>query len=116
MIKYFTYFLPIFIFITDFISKCLAALLVIVTSKWLDVQPTFLMVFIPFLLIISNDWKRISFAKKGISKVKRMLDNSGELEEYNQKMDVITEYAHLFGDLSGILFGSIFILGKVPLI
>jgi hypothetical protein len=115
LIKRHKYLLPIHFFIFDFISKCLAISLVIVTSSWLDIQPTFLMIFIPTILLINNDLKRISFAEKGISRVAQMLKYSGESEIYDQKMDIINEYAHLVGDISGLIFGLIYILGKVPI-
>ena len=53
---------------------------------------------------------RIERAKLGHSKVKEMLLESGEV--YDQKSDILSEYAAAIGHVMGYLLGAGLLLGK----
>ena len=71
---------------------------------------------IPALIQLKNDSNRIAAAKAGKSGVKRLLERSGDADEYDQRADVRTEQASFAGTLLGYLSGIPFFLGGLPLI
>ena len=71
---------------------------------------------VPALIQLKNDLSRIAAARAGKSGVKRLLERSGDADEYDQRADVRTEQASFAGTLLGYLSGIPFFLGKLPLI
>jgi hypothetical protein len=106
---------PIIITIIDICSNFFAVFLVVLLCSKLNVKPTLLMIIIPGILTIQNDSLKIKKAKIGISNVEKILERSGEAESYLQELDVRIEYAHLIGDVIGLLLGTIYFLSDKPL-
>ena len=73
------------------------------------------MIIIPSIYAIKNNNERINRAKKGISNVKRMLIESDEIKEYNQKEDIRIEYAYQISDIIGLLLGILYFLNNASL-
>lgn len=107
--------MPIISTVLDIASNFIAVFIIVLLCDKLNIIPTLLMVIIPGLLTIQNNTSRIKRAKKGIANVKHMLESSGESDTYEQELDVRNEYAHLIGDVTGLLLGTIYFLSNAPL-
>ena len=107
--------MPIISAALDIASNFIAIFIIVLLCDKLNIKPTLLMVIIPGVLTIQNNTSRIKRAKKGIANVKHMLENSGESDTYEQELDVRNEYAHLIGDVTGLLLGTIYFLSNAPL-
>jgi hypothetical protein len=107
--------MPIISAVLDIASNFIAVFVIVLLCNKLNIKPTLLMVIIPGLLTIQNNASRIKRAKREIANVKYMLEKSGELDSYEQELDVRNEYAHLIGDVIGLLLGTIYFLSNAPL-
>ena len=107
--------MPIVSAVLDIASNFIAVFIIVLLCDKLNIKPTLLMVIIPGVLTIQNNTSRIKRAKKEITNVKYMLEKSGELDSYEQELDVRNEYAHLIGDVTGLLLGTIYFLSNAPL-
>lgn len=88
--------------------------LAIVFSGWviskIGQSPAWLMFLIPGYLMVQNNIMRINRVKTGRSNVKRLLEQNGEPDSYDQKHDLWTERAHLTGDIIGWVIGTNLVL------
>ena len=107
--------MPIISAALDIASNFIAVFIIVLLCDKLNIKPTLLMVIIPGVLTIQNNTSRIKRAKEGIASVKHMLESSGESDTYEQELDVRNEYAHLIGDVTGLLLGTIYFLSNAPL-
>jgi hypothetical protein len=107
--------MPIISAVLDIASNFIAVFIIVLLCDKLNIKPTLLMVIIPGVLTIQNNTSRIKRAKKGIANVKYMFERSGESDSYEQELDVRNEYAHLIGDVTGLLLGTIYFLSNAPL-
>jgi hypothetical protein len=107
--------MPIISVVLDIASNFIAVFVIVLLCNKLNIKPTLLMVIIPGLLTIQNNASRIKRAKRRIANVKYMLEKSGEPDLYEQELDVRNEYAHLIGDVTGLLLGTIYFLSNAPL-
>lgn len=107
--------MPIISAVLDIASNFVAVFIIVLLCDKLNIKPTLLMVIIPGVLTIQNNTSRIKRAKRGIANAKYMLEKSGELDSYEQELDVRNEYAHLIGDVTGLLLGTIYFLSNAPL-
>ena len=107
--------MPIMSAVLDVASNFIAVFIIVFLCNKLNITPTLLMVIIPGVLTIQNNISRIKRAKKEIANVKHMLESSGESDTYEQELDVRNEYAHLIGDVTGLLLGTIYFLSNAPL-
>ncbi len=107
--------IPIISAVLDIASNFIAVFIIVVLCDKLNIKPTLLMVIIPGVLTIQNNTSRIKRAKKGIANVKYILERSDESDSYEQELDVRNEYAHLIGDITGLLLGTIYFLSNAPL-
>jgi hypothetical protein len=73
------------------------------TSSWL-------MFIIPGCLMVQNNLMRINRVRAGRSNVKRMLEQVGESESYDQRYDLWVERGHFFGDVVGWIVGTTLVL------
>ncbi len=90
-------------------SNILAVYIVFWLSSKLKVEPSFAMLIVPLLLTLSNDFKRLDKVKRGISRVRDMLEMQGEQYCDNTKLfEIRSEYAYLIGDVIGLSLGAIF--------
>jgi hypothetical protein len=96
-------------------SKFIAVFIISWLCDKFSVKPALFMVIIPFVLTIRNNNNRIMLAEKGKSNVKYMLEEYGELDEYDQKLDIRIEYAHQIGDVTGLILGTIYFLRDATL-
>jgi len=97
---------PIVTFLVDgikiFVAVMAAAWLISIIGQ----TPAWLMLAIPGYLMVQNGLMRIRRVKAGKSKVKRMLEQNAEPEFYDQRHDLFTERAHLYGDVTGWIAGA----------
>ena len=107
--------MPIISAVLDIASNFIAVFIIVLLCDKLNIKSTLLMVIIPGVLTIQNNTSRIKRAKEGIASVKHMLESSGESDTYEQELDVRNEYAHLIGDVTGLLLGTIYFLSNAPL-
>jgi len=107
--------MPIISAVLDIASNFIAVFIIVLLCDKLNIKPTLLMVIIPGVLTIQNNTSRIKRAKRGIANAKYMLERSGESDSYEQELDVRNEYAHLIGDVTGLLLGTIYFLSNAPL-
>lgn len=107
--------MPIISAVLDIASNFLAVFIIVLLCDKLNIKPTLLMVIIPGVLTIQNNTSRIKRAKKETANVKHMLERSGESDTYEQELDVRNEYAHLIGDVTGLLLGTIYFLSNAPI-
>jgi len=107
--------MPIISAVLDIASNFIAVFAIVLLCDKLNIKPTLLMVIIPGVLTIQNNTSRIKRAKRGIANAKYMLERSGESDSYEQELDVRNEYAHLIGDVTGLLLGTIYFLSNAPL-
>ena len=107
--------MPIISAVLDIASNFIAVFIIVLLCDKLNIKPTLLMVIIPGVLTIQNNTSRIKRAKKGMANVKYMLERSDESDTYEQELDVRNEYAHLIGDVTGLLLGTIYFLSNAPL-
>ena len=61
-----------------------------------EIRPTYLMFFIPYLAVVSNNFRRIDRAKKRKPTVEEIAG-----EDYDPILQVRMEYGYLIGDISG---------------
>ncbi len=66
--------------------------------------------------MIQNDVMRIKRVESGKSKVKRMLEEGGEPEAYDQRRDLGVERGHLVGDIVGWVGGTMIVLEGASLL
>ena len=71
---------------------------------------SWLMFLIPGYLIVQNGLMRTNRVKAGRSNVKRILEQRGEPESYDQRHDLWVERGYLLGDLVGWIAGTNLIL------
>jgi hypothetical protein len=107
--------MPIILAVLDIASNFIAVFIIVLLCDKLNIKTTLLMVIIPGVLTIENNISRIKRAKKGIASVKRMFENSGESDSYEQELDVKNEYGHLIGDVTGLLLSTIYFLSNASL-
>jgi len=107
--------MPIISAVLDIASNFIAIFIIVLLYDKLNIKPTLLMVIIPGVFTIQNNTSRIKRAKKGIANVKYMLEKSDESDSYEQELDMRNEYAHLIGDVTGLLLGTIYFLSNAPL-
>jgi len=107
--------MPIISAVLDIASNFIAVFIIVLLCDKLNIKPALLMVIIPGVLTIQNNISRIKRAKKGITNVKHMLEKSDESDSYEQELDMRNEYAHLIGDVTGLLLGTIYFLSNTPL-
>jgi len=86
----------------------------VILASWLihkiGQSPSWLMFLIPGYLMVQNNLMRINRVKAGRSNVKRILEQNGEPESYDQRNDLWIERAHLAGDVAGWLVGTSLVL------
>lgn len=63
------------------------------------------MLVLPGFYLLSNDFRRLSRAKKGASNVRLMLERNKETNSYDKAHDIKMEKAYLVGDVIGYLLG-----------
>jgi hypothetical protein len=83
-------------------------LLVLLTSA-INTAPTFLMFFLPWLLVSINDFRRIAAAKNSTTPVALALG-----DKYDARYQTRLEYAFLLGDMIG-LWVPIFLLRGITI-
>ena len=101
---------PFVIGLLDTIKICLA----VVFAAWLinkiGQSPAWLMFLIPGYLMVQNNVMRVNRVQAGRSNVKRLLEQYGEPESYDQKHDVWIERAALTGEIAGWIIGTNLVL------
>ena len=100
----------------DAIKICCGVLLAGWFISRIDQSPSWLMFLIPGYFMIHNSLLRINHVKNGHSNVKRILEQRGELELYNQRHDLWNERGHLLGDAVGWIVGTNMILQSACLL
>lgn len=70
------------------------------------------MIAIPALLTYRNDRERVQKVIAGVSGPKMLLASHGELESYDQRLDLWTERGHLFGHIFGFALGLLSLLRR----
>ena len=103
---------PVVTFLTSISSMFVALIIFIWFCGKIEVQPTYLMFLLPYLAVMSNNFKRINMAKEGKSRPKRMTDKLGAT--FDQKLQIRMEYGYLIGDLFGVCL-FLLSLNRLPL-
>jgi hypothetical protein len=101
---------PFIICLRDVVMNVAAVFLASWLIHKIGQSPSWLMFLIPGYLMVQNNLMRINRVKEGRSNVKRMLDQKGELESYDQRHDLWIERAHLLGDVAGWIVGTNLVL------
>jgi hypothetical protein len=104
------WFSPFVICLLDVIKICVAVLLASWLVHKIGQSPSWLMFLIPGYLMVKNDLMRINSVKEGKSNVKRILEQKGESESYDQRHDLLMERSHLVGDVAGWVVGTNLVL------
>ena len=104
------WFFPFVICLLDVIKICVAVLLASWLVHKIGQSPSWLMFLIPGCLMVRNDLMRINRVKEGKSNVKRIFEQNGEPESYDQRHDLLMERAHLVGEVTGWLVGTNLVL------
>jgi hypothetical protein len=100
---------PVMTFLSSALSMFVALLIFIWLCGRIEIQPTYLMFFLPYLAVVTNNFRRIDRAKKSRPTVE---ESAGE--DYDPRLQVKMEYGYLLGDVSGwILF--LLSLSRLPL-
>jgi hypothetical protein len=94
----------------DVVTTCCAVLIAAWLIRKIGQSPTWLMFPIPGGLMVENDLMRINRVKAGRSNVKRLLEQRGEPESYDQRHDLWVERRHLLGDAIGWIVGTTLVL------
>lgn len=88
-----------------FLSSAVGMIAALAAFAWvcslMDVQPTMLMVLLPFVGVLKNDLDRIRQARRGATPVRTSLEIEGE--NYDSGLQVKMEYGYLYGDIAGVL-------------
>ncbi len=103
-------FFPFVVCLLDVIKICVAMLFASWLVHKIGQSPSWLMFLIPGYLIVQNGLMRINRVKEGKSNVKRILEQNGEPESYDQRYDLLTERSHLVGDIAGWIVGTYLVL------
>ncbi len=101
---------PFVICLLDVIKIGAAVLLASWLIHKIGQSPSWLMFLIPGYLMVQNTLMRINRVKAGRSNVKRILEQKGEPESYDQRHDLWIEQAHLAGDVIGWIVGTNLVL------
>ena len=107
--------LPIIIIISEIASNFIAIYIIVIICNALSVKPTFLMLFLPYIIPLQNDFKNLEKSKtkaKNITSLEfyKEMQNWSPEYRYDTKIDIRIDYAHLIGDVIGLLLGSIYFL------
>src|SRR3972149_8153256 len=82
---------PIAYFLYAFVGGFGAVWAYITLAERTFLEVTYFMLLLPALFQLWNDTRRVSWAKKGLSGAKRVLEHIGEPESYDQATDVRSE-------------------------
>jgi hypothetical protein len=103
--------------LTPFVTSLLDAMKIccgVLIAAWLiqmiGQTSSWLMFLIPGYLMVQNNLTRINRVRAGRSSVKRMLEQNGEPESYDQRHDLWVERGHLLGDVIGWIVGTNLVL------
>lgn len=100
---------PIITFVFGAVPMFIALIIFFWVCGKIEVQPTYSMFLLPFILVMMNCFQRIDAAKKGRTISALMLRG-----DYDAKFAVKIEYGYLVGNLFGI--GLFFLLlNRLPL-
>ena len=105
---------PAFTFLQSCAGTFVGIWLVRVVADATLLRAAFLMIAIPALLTYRNDRERVQKVLAGVSGPKMLLASHGELEAYDQRLDLWTERGHLFGHVAGFALGFSVYFGDQP--
>lgn len=101
---------PLVFPLLDAVTTCCAILIAAWLIHKIDQSPSWLMFLIPGGLMVKNDLMRINRVQTGESNVRRILEQRGEPESYDQEHDLRVERGHLLGDAIGWIVGATLVL------
>jgi hypothetical protein len=105
---------PAFTFLQSCAATFVGIWLVHLVADATPLRASFLMIAIPALLTYRNDRERVQKVVGGVSGPKMLLASHGELESYDQRLDLWTERGHLFGHIAGFALGFSVYFGDQP--
>jgi hypothetical protein len=105
---------PAFTFLQSCAATFVGIWLVRLLADATPLRTSFLMIAIPALLTYRNDRTRVQKVVAGVSGPKMLLASHGELESYDQRLDLRTERGHLFGHIAGFALGFSIYFGDQP--
>jgi hypothetical protein len=99
--------------VMTFFSSAVSMFVALLIFVWIcgktEIQPTYLMFFLPYLAVVSNNFRRIDRAKKSKPTVEEIAG-----EDYEPSLQLRMEYGYLIGDISGWLL-FLLSLSRLPL-
>jgi len=97
---------PLVFCVLDAVMRCCSIFLAAWLINRIGQSPSWLMFLIPWYLMVQNDVMRINRVKAGKSNLKRMHEQAGQPESYDQRLDLWVERGHLAGDVVGWTAGA----------
>jgi hypothetical protein len=105
---------PVFTFLQSCAATFVGIWLVRLVADATPLRASFLMIAIPAVLNYRNDRERVQKVVAGVSGPKMLLASHGELESYDQRLDLWTERGYLFGHVAGFALGFSVYFGDQP--